>query len=109
MTEQEAIKEIKRWTCILMNAGSECINATADAQVMAISSLEEIQRYREAGTIDECKEARKRQIPVKPLKSPHAKGSMYRICGACGKAHDLTRGKYHYCYNCGTKVDWSEE
>lgn len=35
--------------------------------------------------------------------------AMYRICGACGKAHDLTRGKYHYCYNCGTKVDWSEE
>lgn len=109
MTEQEAIEEIKRWTSILMNTGSKCVNATADAQMMAISVLEEIQRYREIGTVDECKKARRKQIPVKPLKHPYAKGSMYRICGACGKTSDLTHNRHYYCYNCGTRVDWSEE
>lgn len=40
MTEQEAIKEIKRWTGILMNAGSKCVAETAEAQDMAIAALE---------------------------------------------------------------------
>ena len=44
MTEQEAIKEVKRWTSILMSAGSKCVSDTAEAQDMAINALEEIQR-----------------------------------------------------------------
>ena len=32
MTEQEAIKEVKRWTNILMSAGSKCVSETAEAQ-----------------------------------------------------------------------------
>lgn len=57
MTEKEAIKEIKRWTGILMNAGSQCVNETAEAQDMSIKALEEIQQYREIGTLEELKTA----------------------------------------------------
>ena len=45
MTEQEAIKEVKRWTNILMSAGSKCVSETAEAQDMAIKALEKIQEY----------------------------------------------------------------
>ena len=36
MTEQEAIKEVKRWTSILMSDGRKCVSDTAEAQDMAI-------------------------------------------------------------------------
>ena len=49
MTENEAIKEIKRWTEILLRAGSRCTTETAEAQDMAIKALEEVQQYRETG------------------------------------------------------------
>lgn len=49
MTEDEAIKEIKRWTNILMSAGSKCVLETAEAQKMAIDALEEIQKYKNIG------------------------------------------------------------
>ena len=45
MTDQEAIKEVKRWTNILMSAGSKCVSETAEAQDMAIKALEKIQEY----------------------------------------------------------------
>ena len=45
MTENEAIKEIKRWTEILLSAGSQCTMETAEAQDMAIKALEEVQRW----------------------------------------------------------------
>lgn len=53
MTENEAIKEIKRWTEILLRAGSRCTTETAEAQDMAIKALEEVQQYRALGTLEE--------------------------------------------------------
>lgn len=53
MTENEAIKEIKRWTEILLSAGSQCTMETAEAQDMAIKALEEVQQYRALGTLEE--------------------------------------------------------
>ena len=32
MKEQEAIKEVKRWTNILMSAGRKCVSETAEVQ-----------------------------------------------------------------------------
>lgn len=63
MTEQEAIQEIKRWTGILMNAGSQCVMDTAEAQGMAISALEEVQQYRALGTVEEIKKKLKTELP----------------------------------------------
>lgn len=52
MTENEAIKEIKRWTEILLRAGSRCTTETAEAQDMAIKALEDMQQYRALGTVE---------------------------------------------------------
>ena len=57
MTEQEAIKEVKRWTNILMSAGSKCVSETAEAQDKAIKALEEVEQYRAIGTPEECRAA----------------------------------------------------
>ena len=56
MTEQEAIKEVKRWTNILMSAGRKCVSETAEAQDMAINALEEVQQYRAIGTVSELQD-----------------------------------------------------
>ena len=61
MTEQEAIKEIKRWSRILMSAGKECTEVTAEAQDMAVQALEDIQKDRTIGTVEECRTAREKQ------------------------------------------------
>lgn len=53
MTIDEAIKEIKRWTGILMFHGNRCDVETAEAQEMAIKALEELQQYRTLGTPEE--------------------------------------------------------
>ncbi len=46
-----------------------------------------------------------RDTPEKPLKSPYAKGSMYRNCPICGEG-SLAKGKDKYCNRCGKKLDW---
>lgn len=53
MTIDEVIKEIKRWTGILLSSGSQCSCETAEAQDMAIKALEEVQQYRAIGTPEE--------------------------------------------------------
>lgn len=59
MTIDEVIKEIKRWTGILLSSGSQCSCETAEAQDMAIKALEEVQQYRTIGTPEELKAAMK--------------------------------------------------
>lgn len=66
MTENEAIIEIKRWTRILMDTGSQCVSETAEAQETATRALEEIKQYHAIGTVEECKEAMERQRAKKP-------------------------------------------
>lgn len=56
MTEKEAIKEVKRWTSILLSAGAKCVSETAEAQDMAIKALEEVQQYQDIGTVSELQD-----------------------------------------------------
>ena len=111
MTEQEAIKEVKRWTSILMSAGSKCVSDTAEAQDMAINALEEIQQYRAIGTPEECRAAVEKQKAKKPpvvnrpsifVKVP--------VCPNCSTSehYQPLYGKTKYCSNCGQKLDWSD-
>lgn len=121
MTEQEAIKEVKRWTNILMSAGSKCVSETAEAQDKAIKALEEVEQYRAIGTPEECREAAEKQkakkiVRVKLRQSEW--GSEYR-CPVCES--DLIKTvffnedgtepdeKISWCSGCGQKLDWSEE
>lgn len=114
MTEKEAIKEIKRWTGILMNAGSQCVNETAEAQEMAISALEEIQQYREIGTVKECREAVEKQMPKKPdyEGDGYADGHIVYdtwICPCCGKCYEVDYDNYSHCPECGQAIDLEVE
>ena len=112
MTEQEAIKEIKGWSEILMSAGKKCTTLTAVAQDMAIQALEEIQKYRTVGTVEECREAMERQIPKKPM----YEGDGYDDCGKliydtwicpnCEEDYEVDYDDYDFCPNCGQAIDW---
>lgn len=67
MTENEAIKRVKEFG--LHHAIGDLPNSafTVKAFEMAVKSLEEIQQYREIGTVEECREAREKQMAKKPL------------------------------------------
>lgn len=82
MTEAEAIKEIKRWTSVLMSAGSQCVMETAEAQELAIKALEN-------------------QIAKKPV------GLHKNICPNCSW-HIVGRNQ-RYCSDCGQKLNWDSE
>lgn len=72
MTEREVIKEIREnMLCDYCIAGCDecdiesCSNK--DAFSVAIKALEEVQQYREIGTVEECRAAVKMQTARKPL------------------------------------------
>lgn len=59
MTENEAIERIKKESCYSENCHDGCLYGEENcAYSKAISALEEIQQYREIGTVEECREAR---------------------------------------------------
>lgn len=75
----------------------------------AINALKEIQRYREIGTVEECREDRERQKPKKPKKVTNS-GVRYTdeyVCPNC-EQHFTGTGIAEYCYHCGQAIDWNE-
>ncbi len=60
MTEQEAIEMMRGYQIT-----DTVDRAERDAFGMAISALEEIQQYRALGTVEELREAREKQTPIK--------------------------------------------
>ena len=108
MTEQEAIKEVKRWTSILLSEGAKCVSETAEAQDMAIKALEEIQKYRAIGTPEECRAAVEKQKAKKPQKVLLLHGTGYE-CKWCGNELSVNAFNGEYCHWCGQKLDWSDE
>ena len=62
---------------------------------MAIKALEEIQQYRAIGTVEECREARERQISHK-----------VEVLGVCPKcSYDFGWELVNFCPKCGQKLD----
>lgn len=114
MTESEAIEGLG----ILNNGLNEAfVNADelSEALQMAIQALEEVQKYREIGSIEECRASREKQIP----KNPTYDGDGYApdgtfvwdewICPCCGTRYEVDYDEYDFCPNCGKKIDWSDE
>ncbi|MDE7436778.1 MAG: hypothetical protein K2N01_13295 [Lachnospiraceae bacterium] len=100
--ESSDAKQMKRIKCDSLN--------------VAIKALEEIQQYRDLGTVEECREARERQQAKRPnvkiqkddLKIGHltiGAGSKAYWCSSCEKAITRADG---YCRICGQAIDWSE-
>ena len=58
-------------------------NETIEMCDMAISALEEIQQYREIGSVEECREAVEKQKPKKPVLR-NDNGKLRKSCPVCG-------------------------
>lgn len=94
------------------------------AILIAAQALEEIQKYRAIGTVEECREAVEKRKPKKPKEILRHRGGFemqhcpncdtdyqvdrrYKIkdgyCPACGKL--LDSAFRNYCANCGQAID----
>lgn len=115
ITENEAVKEFEERLAI--EDYKKDIPEYYNAMEMAISALEEVQQYRELGTVEELREAREKQRAKKPLL--RLCGDCHRDCVDCDRYEDrcpncngglyVECGKPHeYCPNCGQAIDWSE-
>ena len=105
MTENEAIREFQN---IRPLSGMIPVRM-AEAVDTAIKALEEVQQYRQIGTVEECRAAVEKQTAAKPLGGMDADGNDYAICRECSAI--LSDGEWfaQYCPECGKKVDWSDE
>lgn len=111
MTEQEAIKAIMD-TCVLILSDKKKF---LSAMEVSMKALEDVQQYREIGTLEECRVAVEKQKPKKPI---YDKPIGVLECPCCGnylqKVVDdegSTDGFIpNHCSNCGQKIDtdWSE-
>lgn len=81
MTEQEAIKVFN--TVLLLGKCELPADEANEAIKLSIKALEEIQQYREIGTVEECRAAVEKQIPKK------------------------SDEKISWCSGCGQKLDWN--
>lgn len=100
MTEQRAIDILKVNIAVSRTQTEFCEAAHA-----AISALEEIQKYRETGTIEECREARNLQEPKKPVIHRKTNRADCPVCGNTVRGIDRSFGDW--CSRCGHKLDWS--
>ena len=99
MKPEEAIEALEHMTTLRVHPtyGWQEMSEVRD---MAISALKEIQQYREIGTVDECREAREKQIPKRPV---WKKGSSV-ICKDYADGHgEVEENKWAdwVCPNCG--------
>ena len=114
MKPEEAIEIIEKQivTCEAMIEFNENFDPEEDntkflkekeALLMAVKSIKEVQRYREIGTVEECLEAREKQIPKKPHKNYEKFSGLWCKCGwYLGKKTCLD---IKYCPNCGQAID----
>ena len=119
MTDQEAIEIIrdKIETCEFYFAEHDrypewCEYEFLEALGIAISTLKEIQQYREIGTVEECREAVAKQKAKKCVIDSCPDHTHYK-CPSCGKIH-LSRYKHgcpslgripRFCEYCGQAID----
>ena len=104
MTENEAILYIEKW--YQPTTEPEEREKAIKALSVIIKSINEIQQYREIGTVEECREAVEKQTPKKPVKDKYH----HNCCPNCGW---IVSGEGGYgeefcphCENCGQAIQW---
>ena len=106
MTENEAIKELKEGIEYCTSGEEEYFK---EALGMGIVAIEEIQQYREIGTVEEFKALKEKAEPKKIVFSREFLWAGKR-CPSCNAValYEMVEKRYKYCPNCGQKLDWEE-
>ena len=95
--EKEAIEAIKS------NMPKSGYYMLRESLEMAMRDMEEIQQYREIGTVEECREAVEKQKPKKPHRNYKKFSGLWCKCGwYLGQKQCLD---IKYCPNCGQAID----
>lgn len=110
MTEREAMLKIKYRIATATDIVGSGIDGRAYGDLeMAIKALEEVQQYREIGTVEECRAAVEKQKVEQPIRSYDDAGNVNKlICPKCCNTleWDCTKRKgTKYCDLCGQKID----
>ena len=129
MTENEAIKHLQSYAEVVDNLIKYCKDFEPKADItgylekktvfaMAISALKEVQKYREIGTVEECREAVEKQKPKKPKDSlkinpvidcngayVDADTTVYLLCPNCGEMVGIDENVDKFCRECGQAID----
>lgn len=116
MTEREAIEVLKRLVLCGTCTTGPCEDCERkQAKDMALSALEEIQKYRAIGTVEECREAMERQRNKKVVESDddligydddgNPVWETEYACTECGRE---IVGEYVFCPYCGQALDWKK-
>ncbi len=105
MTEKEAIETLKHINLSRVHPFYSW-EEMAEVRDIAISALEEIQKYRALGTVEELWGAMEKQRAKKPKKIKPCKSVSYYSCPECG---GLLGANQEYCEFCGQAIDWSDE
>jgi len=117
MTENEAIKELET-SIDLAKMCTQNYERKNEIQgyEMAIKALEEVQQYRQIGTVEECRAWKEKQNAKKIISFDYNNGTVNYGCPVCKrKIISKIDGKWcggtfnEYCDRCGQKLDWSDE
>ncbi len=111
MTENEVIEQLKIF--LEWNRDAQWLSADNMEELVnfCTKAFEEIKQYQTIGTVEECQEARERQIP----KPPNIWGDGYDNegniiydmydCPNCCKSYEIDYHDYKYCPECGQAID----
>ena len=82
---------------------------------------EELEQYRKIGTVEECREAREKQMPKAPKDSlkiepvidengayVDADTTVYILCPNCGELVGMDEDIDRFCRECGQAIRWNE-
>lgn len=119
MTENEAIKELET-SIDLAKMCTQNYERKNEIQgyKMAIQALEEVQKYRKIGTVEECREAVEKQTEKKPefVDTRFMNNGKHISDGCqlqkCYKCPNCNQHIFHvwddelYCKYCGQHIDW---
>lgn len=71
----------------------------------AIKAIKELEEYYCIGTVDECREAREKQILKEYKKTHPCKSVTYYQCPCCNGVLHINE---NFCGECGQAIDWSD-
>lgn len=107
MTPEEAIEDLQYLITEYEAYPPETgVCTTIGTLQYVISALKEIQKYREIGTVEECREAREKQKPKNPVKDKYHHNCCpncgWIVSGECGYGEEFCP----HCENCGQAIRW---